>query len=269
MFRSKIMKHKIFISNIIVILFLSFIAYSQTPKSKTKTDKQEQREIEKFADEFMKDLKLTNDLSQVSEKFFVADFKTRLAKNGSLNFLSDNNELKAQISDSDLYYNKVAFINFLNLQTMFAAKNLKLKNEDEDSDDDEDSNTKEILKKYLPTHIIELIKRSKWLREFLDYDEADDKDKIMTVEDIRSITADLNIVSDALRAEITQHKMKFPKSSEMTKYYPGEKCEGESCFGLPENTVIFAIHKYLMCLRIARINNELKIVELFSVADED
>ncbi len=83
------------------------------------------------------------------------------------------------------------------------------------------------------------------------------------------MTTELNTVSDAMRAEIIQNKMKFPNSFEKTEYFPGKKCQGEKCFGLPENTVIFAIHKYMMCLRIARINNELKIVELFSTAEED
>ena len=145
-----------------------------------------------------------------------------------------------------------------------------VESDDVDNDgDDEDSESVNFLKKSLPPDIVELMMRSKWLRTLIDEDENNDEDKEMTVEDIRSWTADLNTVSDAMRTEIIRSKMTFPKKLEQTKYYPGERCEGEKCFGLPENTVIFAVHKYMMCLRIARINKELKIVELFSIADED
>ncbi len=169
------MKHKIFALEIIVLLVLCCTAYSQTPESTPKVNQKDKKEIEKFADEFMTDLKLTNDISQVSEKFFVADFKTRLAKNGSLNFVSDNQELKTQISDSDLYYSKVAFINFLNLETMLISKKYKA------GSDEEEPDGKDFMKKYLPPHIVDLITRGKWF-SLLENDENSYKDEKTTAE---------------------------------------------------------------------------------------
>ena len=272
------MKYKTLALSIIAILVLFSAAYSQTPERETTNDEgsvEDKREIEKFADEFIEDLRLTDDISQVSERFFVGDFKTRLAKNGSLNFPVENDDLKAQFSDSDLYYNKVAFNNLFNLLAMYESE------KEAPGDSDQITAFDESLIKSLPPHVIDLMRNSKWLKPFSNYGANDDEDsdesggeeiyekKLASVEDIRSLTQDLNTVSYALRAEIIQQNMELPKSLENSEYFPGEKCEGKRCFGLPENTVIFSIHKYLMCLRIARINNELKIVELFSVVDED
>ncbi len=256
------MKHKIFVLNIIAIFAFCCADYPQTPEGTPKVNQKDKKEIEKFADEFMTDLKLTNDISQVSEKFFVADFKTRLAEGSSLNFVQGNEELKEQISDSDLYYTKVAFINFFNLASMFIAKSAKPgDNGDENFEGDN-------LKKYFPPHIVDLMTRSKWLRNMIDDDDYKG-DRPENLEDFHSQTSDINTVSDALRTEIIQHKMKFPKSFEGTKYFPGEKCEGETCLDLPENTVIYGIRKYSMYIQIAKVNNELKIVGLFSAADGD
>ena len=52
------------------------------------------------------------------------------------------------------------------------------------------------------------------------------------------------------------------------EYYPADLCNGEKCMGLAENTPIFAVHQLLMCLRIAKINGQWKIVNIYSVAME-
>lgn len=254
-----------------ILIFLFSLALfdvnadAQTPSINKPDEKQkaEEAEIKKFADEFIENLEVSYDFNQVPERFFDVGFKKRLSEISNWDLLSDNKELRNQFNDDERYMNNVSFMNFFNLITILASE--KFKNQDKDDDFDSDN----FIKQSLPPHIFKLFTKSKWLRLIIENIDSDKIDESMTLTDYRSFIADLNSVSDAMKMEVKKRKLRFSKKLEMTEYFPAEKCKGKKCFGLPENTIIFAIHKQLMCLRIVKINNELKIVNIFNAANED
>lgn len=241
------------------------ITNAQTPvnKKQTKKEKLEEKEVRRFADLFIQGFEETKDLNQIPERFFVADFKVRLAKNNSWVLYHDNSEWSNSLNDDEKYNNNISIINFFNLLGIVATKSHKSNAENEDLDDED------LMKKSLPPPILELFIRSRWLRGFIDENAEDESGEPENLIDNRSFIADINVASDAFRMEVNKSRLKFPDDSETSKYFSGLVCRGERCLGLPENTTIFAIHKYLMCLRIIKLNDELKIADIYSVIEEN
>jgi hypothetical protein len=245
---------------------------NSSTKKKTKRqirkEKLEEREVRRFANQFIRSLEVTYDLDKVPKRFFDNGFRKRMSEDSNWDLLSlENEDLKKQFSDDERYLSNVSFINFFNSLGIFVLN--KFKNQEEDNELDDE------IVKSLPPHIFKLLERSKWLKPiFVEGKNEGEIVKSMTPADYRSFMADLNAVSDAMRREIKKRKLNFPLKYRpnpelQTEYFPPEKCEGDRCMGLPENTTIFAIHKYLMCLRIIKIKNELKIVNIYFAALEN
>ena len=263
------MKHRLLIiKNIIpVVFFIACLfclsAYSQNSEAEIEIDEKEQREVEKFADEFIASLESTYDLNQVPDKFFAAGFRERLAKNDTWDLFSESENLREQLGSRERYQNNVSFINLFNLVGIFFSEYDKQQSENNDSDGGH------ILKRSLPPHIFKLFTEGKWTRTFIKVDENNKNNRPNTPADYRTLMTEVNAIGAAMREEIKSRRLKFPRPPDGSDNFFAEKCKGEECMGLPENTTIFFIHRSSMCLRISKVNDELKIFNISNIIVED
>ncbi|MBX7172846.1 MAG: hypothetical protein K1X72_17885 [Pyrinomonadaceae bacterium] len=246
----------------IFLIFYCVQNFGQTPKSTpkdSKKDRQDEMEVTKFADAFLESFIKTQDLKKISSSFFDKDFTNRFANSGDCMLLND--KIK-NYSQEELYKTNTIFHNFVNLLTITIVRNFdKEKHKDSDSDN--------LYLKFLPLKILSKIKKSKWLKNIILEDGEEPKDH----NEIQEFIKEMSAISDEMRLYLAHHPIinspNFQKlKKENFKYYPADFCEKDSCFGLPEKTPIFAVHELLMCLRIAKINGQLKVVQIYSVACE-
>lgn len=120
------------------------------------------------------------------------------------------------------------------------------------------------------------MKKSKWFRHIFD-DEADEI-KPENTEDLRSMMADVKILLDALRKYLRNPPSKWQRNfdrnfakwrEEANSDGLTDVCYENDCEGFPEKTRIFAMHAFSLCLRITKINGELKIVNIYLGLAED
>jgi hypothetical protein len=232
------------------------------PKPLTQQEKTDKREIIKFGDSFVRSFINIKDLDKMPKYFFDDNFKNWFSKS---NFNIYPNQNKTS-NNQELYQRNILFANFFNLLITTISQNIKKDIKDEDLD------TQDFFVKSLPPNILNKFKQSKWMKSIFVNDNVENYPE--NESDWENCITDFKAGTKELQLFLTKHPIKLSKSFIKLKigsfkYYPSEKCEGEDCFGLPEQTPIFAIHELLFCLRIARINGQLKIVQIYSVIAED
>lgn len=250
----------------IILLFSAFQIQAQLPVStqNTEKDKQDEIEVKAFADSFLESFIEVKDIDKVSSDFFEEDFKTRFAEENCLLEVLPKKENPLP----EKYKTAVAFHNFFNLLVITTGINFDKEKYSETEND-------LFLTKSLPPNILENIKKSKWLSFVLDGDDEEKEfPEPKTLEEFNGFTAETLTISNDLKKYLQNHppnkSQNFLKAKDnFFKYYPAKPCEGESCMGLPEKTPVFAVHKLMFCLRIAKIDGEWKIVQISSVACED
>lgn len=267
------MKRKIFTKLIIVlVLFLSFSSYSQTSENKeTAAKKKERKELEKFTDEFIKELETKKDLGQISEKFFVADFKTRFGQDCKLSEV--DSAIFNKLSKTERYEFNAAVFNFYYLGLMHAFGNANFRGEDDDIESDE-NNDIESVKNLFPSHIIGMIRNSSLLNAyFFEDDDYELEFEIKDVEELREFFKDSKNIIYAQQIFLNDLSSKQKMNSveiinllkKQTAWYNGEICV-EDCKGFPEKTQMFTFRSYPLYFNIVRENGSLKIYHLYITA---
>lgn len=249
----------------VILIFNFFQLQAQIPASNNnEKDKQNEIEVKRFADSFVESFIEVKDIDKIPATFFERDFKTRFANEDCIS----NNFKYEKISISDKYKIGMAAQNFFNLLLVTTAVTLS-------EEQYKESESKIPFQKYLPPNVLEKIQKSKWLKAILEDsdDEIDDSNPNTSIE-LSEVVAEMSGVSNELRLYLGNHPIKnspnlLALKEKNFKYYSAEVCKGESCLGLPENTPIFAVHKLGQCLRIAQINGEWKIVQIYSLGCED
>lgn len=270
------MKLKIYI--ITTLFFLISATFSQSvfaqlakspPKVLTQ-DELDKREVNKFTKSFVESFLQIQDVKKMPERFFAKTFKTNFS-NSNFDIYAD--EFKKFSSDKISSYNRNAlFANFFGLLTAVAS--LKKINKDDDNSN---------FKKLLPPELVSKFRKVKWLKAIIDddtsaYTENDvENENDLSEESTRKMLVEIE--KDTLKISMQMRKYLSKSLKQRSKYldvnlqtqfeyYPADLCKGEDCFGLPENTPIFSAHQLLMCLRIARINGQFKIIQIYSEAME-
>ena len=132
----------------------------------------------------------------------------------------------------------------------------------------ENSNDIEVFKNCLPDMLIKQLEKTKWLNSIY----KDESEEPETSEEISQFFEEITQFSNDLREYLKVNPINRNNlanyQNELPNFYGYEKCNGDKCMGLPEETEIFAIHQLMMCLRIAKIDGEWKIIQIFSVASE-
>jgi hypothetical protein len=267
------MKLKIYlITTLFILLSATFsqTIFAQTAKKQAKVLTQgemDKREVTKFANSFVKSFLKIQDIRKMPEHFFAENFKTNF---GNSNFNINDVESKGDnLSKLTPFEQNVLSANFWALVSAVASlKDLSKVKEDK-------------FINTFPPSIVSAFKTSRLLRAFVDEDSKNDslenednlsdelKQKIM-----QEYENDLSRISIKMRnhlgkfAEISSKNFTVNRAKQF-KYYPADLCKAEKCLGLPENTPIFSIHEFMLCLRIAKIKNRLKIIQIYFVAMED
>ena len=230
------------------------------------------QDINDFFASFVKNLDQTGDISKVSKSFFFADFKTRFSENDEwINSVSEREaKLFSKLSDSQKYEYSISITKFLYLllESYFNKKgNL--------SEFDDEHN----ILNGLPKNIVGLIKQSKWFKS--TFDDEVKTPKPNSLQELQNYITELNIISDAIKKflnnrPITQKRKYNSNWAKRRKQQilddsntSSDICEGNSCMGLPEKTRIYALHAFSLCLRIAKVNGEFKIVNIYCAFCED
>jgi len=237
---------------------------AQTSGNKKQT-KIEKREIQKFADSFFQNLEETKDLDQVPERFFVADFKTRFAKNEELG-LDVDEEIESELIDAERYQLKSLMLNFFYLGVMWNGGGEKFFL-DQDSDNDKDD-SEEIL----PSQVVELINKNKTLCHLFDEDDCIEY-KIKNADELRNSMIDLKVIVELQRKYVVERapewKSNFAKNMKKARKqfdygdYSSELCVEDNCKGLPEKPRIFVVSAFPFFLQIIKENDEFKILNIF------
>lgn len=252
----------IIFTTIVVLLTFCQNLNAQTPNAeKQNKEKLEKLEVQKFVDEFIKNFEETKDLNQVPERFFVADFKARFAKNYS--WFSDSSDLFNQLSDLERYNGNVSFVNFSYLGMLCSGGRdvnfaEDLTNTSEDKID---------VEKIFPPRIIDLVRKSKTLNAiFIDDSDSD----IKNVAELIELFADMKKVADAERVYLNKNKLKwqniYTKNIKVARkkfeWYKSYVCKGENCENLPEKTRIIQTTVFPFTFSIVKENNELQILDI-------
>lgn len=245
----------------LVCLMLSFClsAFAQTvEKEQTPEEKQTEAEVRKFADSFLESFIKTQDLEQIPQEFFDKDFKKRFIEDSDLKdvYFDDGNSQELEAKRIYLLHN---FFNLLPLTMSFKCSDFSgLK----------DSDSAKPFKQCFPPNLLEKLEHSKWLN--LMYEDSSEEPK--NSEEISQFFEEVDDFSKQFRDYLKMNKVNSSNlanyQKELPNFYGYEKCNGDKCMGLPEETEIFAIHQLMMCLRIAKIDGQWKIVQIFSVASE-
>lgn len=245
----------------LVFIILSFClpTFAQdVDKEQTPEEKQNEIEVTKFADSFLESFIETQDLEKIPQFFFEKDFKTRFAENSDLNdtYLVDNSK-KSQATRLYAFHN---FSNLIPLIMSFKCSDIRKVEKSEDIKN---------LKNCFPDTLLERLENTKWLK-LLYEDDVEEPEKYDEASDF---IAEIEFFSNYMREYLKFHPINKENLEKLQKhlptYYGYEKCNGNRCIGLLEGTEIFAIHRLMMCLRIAKIDGQWKIVQIYSVASED
>jgi hypothetical protein len=266
------MKLKIYTFTTLFILLsatFSQSVYAQVAKKQAKVftqDEIDKRDVTKFAKSFVDSFLKIQDVRKMPELFFAKNFKTNFSKS---NFDIYADEFKNFSSGKPSSFNRNAlFANFFAL--MVAVASLKKINKDDGGN----------FNKLLPPELMSEFRKVKWLKALIDEDSKDDPtedEKNMSEESTRKmlveIEKDTSKISTQMRIYLNKSLKQGTKYLAVNlktqfEYFPAEICKDKKCLGLPENTPIFSAHELLMCLRIARINGRLKIIQIYSEAME-
>jgi hypothetical protein len=262
------MKQKIYtITTLFILLSATFsqTIFAQTVKKQAKVlsqDEIDKREVTKFAKSFVESFLKIQDIKKMPERFFAKNFKTNFSKSNFDIYADEFKDFSGKLSS---YNRNALFANFFAL--LISVASLKKINKNDDNGN---------FEKLLPAELVSEFRKVKWLTAVIDDDSKNDRNKdennmseISTRKMLVEIEEDTSKISTQMRAYLSKYLKQSSKNLAVNlktqfEYFPAEICKDKKCLGLPENTPIFSAHELLMCLRIARINGRLKIVQIYS-----
>lgn len=274
------MKHRIIFFTTLIVFTMAF---SLSPlclnvnaqKSGNRKQTREKQEVQKFVDSFIQSLEETKDLDQVSEKFFVADFKARFGQDCNLSEIKST--ICNKLNETERYELNTTVFNFGYLGLMHAFGKVSIEDIDKADEEDVESNEDndiESVKNLFPPQIIGLIKNSKILNAYL-LERKDEEGfgidfEIKDVEQLREFVNDSKNVVYAQRIFLNdlslEQKAKHTKNIKLLRkevnWYQSEICL-KDCEGFPEKTRIISYRGYPLYFKIVRENRTLKIFDLY------
>ncbi len=260
------MKNCKFLSFLVfIILIFCLSGFAQN------VDNNELDDVNQFYALFALTLIETNDIEQIPAKLFVDDFKHKFIVNTEMLQLSSEfvEKIVDPLPPTEKYESLIATTNFYNL----ILKTLYIKNKNFDSFESE----YEMLKLF-PPKVKNKIINSKWL--ITKFNNSTDIE-VETLEDFRQYIKEMQEVNtlwqDFFNKQSQRQKIKFQTKWKNQRNRQilddsntdSEICEGTSCFGLPEKTRIHNLHLFNLCLPIAKINEEYKVVAIYCALCED
>ena len=137
----------------------------------------------------------------------------------------------------------------------------------------EDPNYVDKSHNYLPPQIFEKVKQTKLLNNIIDEDSAGESSNPKNLAEINEFLSEMLSILAIMKTYVETHSLEKSKEylrlrKKYFEYSQLEPCDGESCMGLPKNTIVYAVHEFHMCLRIAKINGQWKIITIYSVGCE-
>jgi hypothetical protein len=269
------MKHQI--TNLffipIFVLFVSLNVLGQKSDLVSPTiDTISEPDVNQFFAAFVTLLDETGDIDRMPKRFFISDFETRFAENDDwISPVSDNDaKLFEKLSSSERYKYNISVANFyyLILESYFNKKG-SLAGYDDDTN----------IIQGLPRNAMQLLKQSKWFKS--TFDNQVELEKPTTIAELKRCVAELEVISESIRKFLSNRSAK-QKRRYIDKWMKRRKlqildesntssdiCEGNNCMGLPEKTRIHALHAFALCLRIAFVNGEFKVVDIYFGLNED
>ena len=256
-----------FINNFYVILiFILFFAILFVPNqiAQTRQDKIEQTneekeklEVQKLVDSFTNALEETKDLNRIPKTFFANEFKEYFARNTDWKDASPP-KLLSQLSKAETYEAKIMGLNVSYLLVM-TANGICCENY-WDAD-------------FFPPEILEVIKKSKFLAEmFLNTESDDDGFQIPNMQDYQVLNADTKMLVDAQRNYLASRSetwnINFKKNIIETRKtfvsFNSYLCSRDNeCGNLPKDTRFIDIAAFPYILRIIKVKNDYKILDIF------
>ncbi len=241
-----------------LVFCLQAFAQNNEKKEQSPEEKQNEIEVRKFADSFLDSFIETQDIEKIPQEFFEKDFKKRFVEDSDLKDIYFNDKSHYELESGKIYL----FHNFFNLLPLIMTFKCHDIPKMEKSDDFE------VFKNCFPDALLKKLEKTKWLNSIY----KDDSEEPQNFEEIsqffNEITLLLTEFREYLMVNPINRKNLANYQKEMPNFYGYEKCKGDKCMGLPEETEIFAIHQLMMCLRIAKIDGEWKIIQIFSVVSE-
>jgi hypothetical protein len=243
--------------------------FAQKAPSQNLADEQS---VKKFADSFLKSFLNIKNLEKMPPHFFAKAFKSNFRDS---NFYFSEEESK-EVTAKETFEQNILQFHFQNLMVAIVADSYSGK-----KDNESEAKSEKPYLQNLPKRIVNLLKKSKIFKSILGETGAknaiEDMDKLPITKQkqfIKSFKKEQLEIIEAMKKHLNKSPIQYSKQFQASranffKYFEAELCKDKKCLGQPENTPIFSVHELMMRLRIARINNELKIIQIYSVAMED
>ncbi len=269
------MKHQIknlsFLS--ILVLLVALNIYGQKVNEFTESKEAiSEPDVNEFFSSFVRSLDETGDIDKIPKRFFHSDFKIRFAQDDDwIHSVSESDaKLFNKLSSPERYKYNVSVANFyyLLLESYFNKQGSLVGFDDE----------KKIMRG-LPRNTLQLIKQSIWFKS--TFDNQVKTAKPTTLKKLESCIAELDKISDSIKTFLNKRSMnqkrKYNRDWAKRRKLQiinrsntsNDICEGDNCMGLPEKTRIHAIHAFALCLRIALVNGEYRVINIFAALNED
>jgi hypothetical protein len=258
------MKLKIYIITALFILLSATFSqsiFAQTAKTQVKVltrDEIDKREVEIFVESFLKNYFETFDLTEVSGKFFVSNYKPL---NTMTFFISDYDKL---LTDEEKFQNGVLMIDFFSALVFSELKkvNYDMKRLEKVFTDD-----------FMEMKLDNLFKNHAKGKIFL---HRENFNQIKNVTDFRESISDFRQVLDNLRGMVLK-KINYPTTrkakifkAKKAKLFTLEKireCSTDECGEFPKGTKLAEITATTFYLMLVKDNQNWKIMGIFPVGD--
>jgi hypothetical protein len=230
--------------------------HAQTPVAENQTDEKEKQEVEKFVLLFLEVMEETNDLNQVPERYFTADFKTRFAAKNY--FFLDEEAIFNQLTEEERLEFNLAMLDFFRLTLIAHVGSDEF---DKDSD------------WIFPDDVEKIIKKYKHLDFLLEKYDSTKPDKL---DELRASLLEIRNFIKELRKYIAERYSKWKKRYEnlltdnrnrLIKYERDYYCSDETCGNLPKQTKIIFYRAFVYDLEIIKENGAFKIINIGPVSD--
>jgi hypothetical protein len=279
-----------FINRLLIILtfatifsFNAFNAFSQDSEAEIKSEQpqeakdirteeeiNEEKEVRKFIESFIKEMDDKKDLNKISEKFLIANFKERFAKkNNLIDALSE--EFSKDLSDSERFRANTEVINLIRLTVIsMYGSGFNFDSQGLESVDG--------IKQFLPKTVLDIAEKNRFLasiikKEFTskNSDEVVLEPKIESVIELRELIDDFHSINDAMRKHIdaqptTWHETQQKREAEIKNtfdYYHAKPCEDEDCEGLEEKQIIYHVDSFPFCILVVNEFGSYKVLNIF------
>jgi hypothetical protein len=219
-------------------------------ESQQKPDMQaDVAKAKQFAKEFLEQLQKTKDVSLLVDKYFASN-PTRFFPY-SFEGLIGNPELLINLSNKDRDRIGIEFFNFTYTMGLFVSKGAI---EDDQS-----------VARRFPPHVMEAVKSSPVLSPLLN--EGIEL-KFDTLHQLNSFIEALRPINISMRNYLNAHPEEWKSSYEKMKLQLSTtkdskgRCKGEHCFGLPDETEVFAIGEFPFYFSIVKEGTRFRILAI-------